>query len=562
MAGAAKGLLIALVVGAVMLLAASGHGNAPSARAAFLDGDGDGVRDNTEVLLGSNPADAASTPESGGVVSSLILPGSNRCSDGIDNDRDGLIDSADPDCQDSDVDGVSDPVEQALGSNPLDDTSFPENTRFDNMLVASIFPEQLCNDGRDDDKDGLIDAADPGCNAIDSDGDGFDDITEKSLGADWLDAGSVPEHPSVNPGSCTDGIDNDHDGLTDAADPGCAAITNDNVADATVVSSLPFDNRTKSLGATTEPAEPAPNCAFDAIEGTLWYSFTASSDTPVIIDTSGSDFATLVGVWASNQFGLSEVACSNAFLLNPSMRFAFQATQGATYLVQVGRNSLFYAGAANLTIHMEAGVRPANDNFADAATIPAIPFSTSVDVVAATTETHERESSCSFGPTVNTVWWSYTPASDTYVLADTPASGFFGNILAVFQGQSIDDLTQVACGWANSGDSNDSELAFLAKAGQTYYFQAGMVGLFGAAPARAASAAGSIFTGTTQLVLNLQVFSVPSCLPPQLTIQDNVGDQFPGGMLPDIRSIGAAIRIVTATPTMRTFPAASRQAWD
>lgn len=57
-----------------------------------------------------------------------------------------------------------------------------------------------CQNGLDDDGDGLVDAADPGCeSALDDDESG------------------------VQPTSCSDGADNDRDGWTDGADPDCIA---------------------------------------------------------------------------------------------------------------------------------------------------------------------------------------------------------------------------------------------------------------------------------------------------------------------------------------------------
>ena len=104
------------------------------------------------------------------------VSGTAACSDGKDNDGDGLIDSADPGC--------------ANGSDP-DETDVPQ-----------------CSDGKDNDGDGLIDYPnDPGCSS-------FLDTTE-----------------SGNP-ACSDGIDNDGDGKVDfPADPGCSSASDTNESD-------------------------------------------------------------------------------------------------------------------------------------------------------------------------------------------------------------------------------------------------------------------------------------------------------------------------------------------
>jgi hypothetical protein len=54
------------------------------------DEDGDGWPKFWEATLGSDPTDSSSTPES--------LSAPETCTDGIDNDRDGLIDDGDPAC--------------------------------------------------------------------------------------------------------------------------------------------------------------------------------------------------------------------------------------------------------------------------------------------------------------------------------------------------------------------------------------------------------------------------------------------------------------------------------
>jgi outer membrane protein assembly factor BamB len=92
----------------------------------------------------------------------------NGCSNGIDDERNGLTDGNDPVCQLAREDGLT-----------------------------GIFPGGDCQTPGDDDGDGLANGQDPECRL-------------------------VPELPSTNPGSCWDTLDNGDD-LIDGADPECKA---------------------------------------------------------------------------------------------------------------------------------------------------------------------------------------------------------------------------------------------------------------------------------------------------------------------------------------------------
>jgi len=88
-----------------------------------------------------------------------------NCSDGIDNDGDGLTDCQDPDCQiDADRDGYYAPP---CGSdcNDSDGNVHPGKT-------------EVCNNGIDDDCNGAVDCDDQNCLVIDSDGDGVADCND------------------------------------------------------------------------------------------------------------------------------------------------------------------------------------------------------------------------------------------------------------------------------------------------------------------------------------------------------------------------------------------------
>ena len=121
------------------------------------------------------------------------------CTDGLDNDGDGLIDCADSDC-------ASDPI----------------------CILPPPKGVEICNDGLDNDSDSLVDCADPDCAS---------DLICPKLSAPTLPPAPVLAPPLSTPtgpapmipwlptltieGNCADGIDDDSDGLTDCADVDC-----------------------------------------------------------------------------------------------------------------------------------------------------------------------------------------------------------------------------------------------------------------------------------------------------------------------------------------------------
>lgn len=76
-----------------------------------------------------------------------------------------------------------------------------------------------CSNRRDDDRDGRIDLADPGCSSRNDNSEAPDPSPKPSPSA----SASPPAEPSPEPlpNNCNDNFDNDGDGLPDGADPGC-----------------------------------------------------------------------------------------------------------------------------------------------------------------------------------------------------------------------------------------------------------------------------------------------------------------------------------------------------
>ena len=434
-----------IALAAFLLLAWLQQGSRPAMATAFPDSDGDGTPNLGEILAGSDPDDPDSTPED---IGSDFFLGTSQCSDGVDNDLDGLVDADDSGCVDSDGDIVSDAMETLLGSDPSDSGSFPESALLDGVLAFAGFGFVFCADGIDNDLDGLTDGDDPGCDPIDTDGDGFEEALEKRFGSDPGDPNSVPEHEIPNPGSCSDGIDNDLDGTTDGADTGCQIAENDDFADATIITSLPFTDSAKIVESATEVGEPSPSCAFGDIANSVWYSFTPSEDTLLAADTTGSEFGTVLAVWATQGvFGLGEVACVSVFGFPSGSRLAFEAVAGETYYFQVAGAS-FDTQAGKVAFNLDVGVPPANDDLTDATVITSLPFADSVDTLLASTEPGERGASCAFGGPTTTVWFSFTPSQDTLLLVNTSGSDFDA-ILAVWT-NTVFGLGEIACSFSFS----------------------------------------------------------------------------------------------------------------
>ena len=202
---------------------------------------------------------------------------SASCSDTVDNDCDSLTDAQEPGCQqpetcnglDDDGDGIvddgfvgkGDPCTVGFGQCQQSGTIVC-NAAQDGVECSAVpLPPKSegpagspsCADGKDNDCDGATDVADPSCQAaekcdgLDNDGDGDVDEDFPDLGSactagagacaavgvkvcsadgmstvcNAMPAGATPEGPSG--ATCSDGIDNDCDGTTDAADPGCGS---------------------------------------------------------------------------------------------------------------------------------------------------------------------------------------------------------------------------------------------------------------------------------------------------------------------------------------------------
>jgi uncharacterized repeat protein (TIGR01451 family) len=163
-----------------------------------------------------------------------------QCRDGIDNDGDGAVDSADfscssPDdndetnpkaqCQDgidNDGDGLADfPQDPGCQSRQDNDETNAVQSSSSSMMSSSSAPVPQCRDGIDNDNDGVADFNDPGCYTGGIYNPNDNDETNTVASSSTSSAISSSSSVSSARAQCADGIDNDGDGVSDFNDPGC-----------------------------------------------------------------------------------------------------------------------------------------------------------------------------------------------------------------------------------------------------------------------------------------------------------------------------------------------------
>ncbi len=185
-----------------------------------------------------------------GSCANQVLPATEVCTDSLDNDCDALVDCADSQCDarscgggrtcfssscqcifdgglstvelcNDGVDNTCDSVVDCAQSTCSGQTCGTGGKRCVGTTCTCVvdggvsqMTELTCNDGRDNDCDGLVDCNDSSCNGQSC---AAGRTCSQNVCTCLRDGGA----PQLNETLCADGADNDCDGLTDCADPNC-----------------------------------------------------------------------------------------------------------------------------------------------------------------------------------------------------------------------------------------------------------------------------------------------------------------------------------------------------
>ena len=259
--------------------------------------------------------------------------------------------------------------------------------------------------------------------------------------------------------------------------------SNDNFAAAASLIGVPASAAGTNLAASKEPGEP--NHAGNVGGHSVWYSWTAPSTRTIRIDTCGSNFDTLLGVYTGSAVnGLTLVAsnddaqaiggaCSNG--AGPlQSKVSFLTTAGTTYRIAVDG---FTGGTGNGGPEGNFGLNisaapPLNDAFADAQVLSGLPVAATGTNIDATKQSGEPSHAGNSGG--RSVWYRWTAPSSGQVTIETCNSDF-DTILGVYTGTAVNSLSPVAsnddtagCGIVSGGGNRGSRVSFSATAGITY----------------------------------------------------------------------------------------------
>ena len=213
---------------------------------------------------------------------------------------------------------------------------------------------------------------------------------------------------------------------------------NDMFANAQVITGNTGTITATNTGATKQTGEP--NHAGNAGGGSIWYAWTPAVGGSVTIDTLGSTFDTIMGVYTGTAVNALTTVASNDDIAsgNTASRVTFTVAAGTTYRIAIdGYNGL----RGNVTLNWvltAAGAAPANDAFANAQVLTGATGTITATNVNATKETGEPAQAGNAGGA--SVWYAWTPTAGGSVTIDTVGSAI-DTTLGVYTGTAVNALT-------------------------------------------------------------------------------------------------------------------------
>jgi Ca2+-binding RTX toxin-like protein len=244
------------------------------------------------------------------------------------------------------------------------------------------------------------------------------------------------------------------------ASPATAAPTNDNFANARVITGNSASFTSNNIGATLESGETT---FFPNQKGsTVWFRWTAPSDGYLYVSVGDFQYYPVLGVFTGSSVGsLTEVAINSSDYTYTSV--SANVTAGTTYSIVV--DSRGYADGFHFHLSSYPSL-PTNDNLGSARILSNDQGEVSGATFGATTESLEPDHGGTGGP-FRSVWFNWTAPSTGSVAFDTAGSQF-DTVLAVYTGTNFGKLTTIVRNDDCDGNTPSSCVTFNATSGTRY----------------------------------------------------------------------------------------------
>ena len=246
-----------------------------------------------------------------------------------------------------------------------------------------------------------------------------------------------------------------------------ATPVNDNFSDAILLPGNSGSITGNNENATNEIGEPAH--ASKGPYKSVWWKLNPSTDGFLNIDTHGSDFDTVLAIYIGDAISnLASIASNDddGSINNNSGLNKVTLLNGRIYYIAVAGFSSNSFGSISLNYTLDTSI-PENDEFSNAITISGNSGTLTGYNLNTTTENEEPDHA-GRGP-YNSVWYKFTPLSNGWLDLNTHGSSF-DTVLAVYSGDNVNNLTEVASNDDDGSSNHNSGLTgLLLEAGKTYY---------------------------------------------------------------------------------------------
>lgn len=281
-----------------------------------------------------------------------------------------------------------------------------------------------------------------------------------------------------------------------------APVTNDDLANARIISSASFQISLDASLATTDANDPMIPCIDGPGIGSVWFRYTPAAPGQVTVNTAGSSYVTVLAVYVMQNNALVSIGC--AFTPGEQATMTFQAQAGAEMYIEVvgtqlGRSRSPSRATAQTLVFALTGPQPqptvtpgptntpappANDDWGAWRDVPVMPWVHSINVNGAT-EQLQDPLLCTGDEGRATVWYRYTP-SQAGNLTVTTVGSTYDTVLAIFSA-SGGQGNPLACNNDIGPNDMSSSISVGVIPGETYYIEA---------------AAGSTVNGLLDLKIN------------------------------------------------------------